>query len=93
MKRNLFITKSVIISRDSKTIKLEFDDDKKVIPISVINSLFLIGSQIELTNGARGLLLENNREIFFLVPKLQLGNEKNCINIINLSIKILIFKM
>lgn len=65
MKNNLFISQKVTIHRNNKQLKLVFENLSKDIPISIIENLFLIGSGITLTNGARSLLLENNKSIFY----------------------------
>jgi len=65
MKKNLFITQNCTIHREQKSLKVVLEDDTSTIPLSIIENLFLIGNSVKLTNGARGLLLENNKNIFF----------------------------
>lgn len=65
MQRNLFITQNCIIKREKKTLKVESKDGIKRVPLSVIDNVYIFGSSINLTAGARGLLLENNHDIFF----------------------------
>jgi CRISPR-associated protein Cas1 len=72
MKKNLFITQHCTIQREQKSLKIVFDDDSSTIPLSIIENLFIIGNSIKLTNGARGLLLENNKNIFFYTSSYKL---------------------
>jgi len=65
MKKNLFITQNCTINRDAKSLKIEFEDNITQVPLGIIENLFLVGSGIKLSNGARGLLLENNKMISF----------------------------
>jgi CRISPR-associated protein Cas1 len=62
--QNLYVLKEdVILKRENKAIKLEGSEIKKI-PVSMINGVFLFGG-VELTRGARNLLLENNKDIYF----------------------------
>jgi CRISPR-associated protein Cas1 len=65
MKKNLFITQNCTINRDAKSLKIEFEDNIAQVPLGIIENLFLVGGGIKLSNGARGLLLENNKMISF----------------------------
>jgi len=65
MKKNLFITQHCSIHREQKSLKIVTDEESSTIPLSIIENLFVIGNSVKLTNGARGLLLENNKNIFF----------------------------
>jgi CRISPR-associated protein Cas1 len=65
MKKNLFITQNCTIHREHKSLKIVLESEVKSIPLSIVDNLFLIGNSVKLTNGARGLLLENNKNIFF----------------------------
>ncbi len=65
MQRNLFVTQNCIIKRDKKSLKIELEEGNKIVPISIIDNVFIFGSAINLTSGARGLLLDNNHDIFF----------------------------
>ena len=75
MRKNLFITQNAVINRETKALKITIDDNSNKVPIGVIEDVFLMGNSIKLTNGARGLLLENNRNIFFIH---QVINFKGC---------------
>lgn len=61
MKRNLYITSNIELKRDGNILKI----DNKKIPISMVNNVMIMGNAT-LTNGARNLLLKNNRTIFFM---------------------------
>jgi CRISPR-associated protein Cas1 len=63
----LFVTKPVKLVREAKTLKI-IDDTTRKIPIRIISAVFLFGN-VELTQGARNLLLENNKEIYFFSSK------------------------
>jgi len=65
MKKNLFITQNCTIHREHKSLKIVLESEVKSIPLSIVDNLFLIGNRVQLTHGARGLLLENNKNIFF----------------------------
>ena len=65
MQRNLFITQNCIIRRDKKSLKIELEDSNKIVPLSIVDNVYIFGSFINLTAGARGLLLDNNHDIFF----------------------------
>lgn len=66
--QDLFITKPVKIIRESKMLKVEGEKHLKKIPINLIKSVFLFGA-VELTRGARNLLLDNNKDIYFFNEK------------------------
>jgi len=72
MKKNLFIAKNCIIHRNQKSLKIELDDSSNSIPLSMIENVFLIGNGIKLTNGARSLLLEHNKQISFYTSNYKL---------------------
>lgn len=65
MKKNLFISTNCTIHRHQKSLRVEIDNKSNTIPLSIIENVFLIGNGIKLTNGARSLLLENNKQISF----------------------------
>jgi len=66
----LFITKDVRIIRESKMLKIEGDSYYKKVPINLIKGVFIFG-KAELHRGARNLLLENNKDIYFFNHKAQ----------------------
>ena len=72
MRKNLFVTQNAVINRETKALKITIDDNSNKVPIGVIEDVFLMGNSIKLTNGARGLLLENNRNIFFYTSSYKL---------------------
>ena len=65
--QNLFITKKVKIIRESKMLKIEGEKLKKI-PVNLINGVYLFGN-VELTNGARNLLLEYSKDIYIFDTK------------------------
>jgi len=64
----LFVTKPIKIVRESKMLKLEGEEHLKKVPVNLIKGVFLFG-KAELTRGARNLLLENNKDIYFFNHK------------------------
>jgi len=67
MKKNIYITSNQDITRSNNILKI---GDRKL-PLSVINNLFIIG-YAKLSQGAKNLLLKNNRTIFYLNNKYEL---------------------
>ena len=65
MKKNLFISQKATLSRDVKSLKITLDEKEVKIPLGIIEHIFIIGSQINLTNSARNMLLEHNKSIFY----------------------------
>jgi CRISPR-associated protein Cas1 len=66
----LFVTKPVKLVREAKTLKIidiENNTSRKI-PLRIINSVYLFGN-VDLTQGARNLLLENNKEIYYFSSK------------------------
>ena len=64
----LFITKPVKIVRDAKTLKIVDENGSRKIPIKILSSVYIF-SKVELTDGARNLLLINNKDIYFFTHK------------------------
>ena len=65
---NLFITKPIKIVRETKMLKIEGEVGLKKIPVNLIDGVYLFGN-VELTNGARNLLLEYSKDIYFFNHK------------------------
>ena len=66
--QNLFITKPVKIVRETKMLKIEGEVGLKKIPVNLIDGVYLFGN-VELTYGARNLLLEYSKDIYFFNHK------------------------
>jgi hypothetical protein len=64
----LFVTKPVKIVRDAKTLKIIDENGSRKIPIKILSSVYIF-SKVELTDGARNLLLLNNKDIYFFTHK------------------------
>jgi len=66
----LFVTKPVKLVREAKTLKIIDIENKtsRKIPLRIISSVYLFGN-VDLTQGARNLLLENNKEIYYFSSK------------------------
>jgi CRISPR-associated protein Cas1 len=67
MKKNIYITSNQEITRTNNILKI----GEKKLPLSVINNLFIIG-YAKVSQGAKNLLLKNNRTIFYLNNKYEL---------------------
>ena len=65
--QNLFVTRDVKIVREAKMLKIEGEKLKKI-PVNLINGVYLFGN-VELTNGARNLLLEYSKDIYLFNNK------------------------
>jgi len=65
MKKNLFLSQKSNISRDAKSLKITLEEQEVKIPLGIIENIFIIGSQINLSNSARNMLLEHNKSIFY----------------------------
>ena len=72
MKKNIFIVQKCSIGREAKSIKLQLHEQSIKVPLSLVNNIFLIGGAIKLSNSARGLLLENNKSIFYYTSSYKL---------------------
>jgi len=65
--QNLFITKNLKIVREAKMLKIEGEKLRKI-PVNLINGVYLFGN-VELTNGARNLLLDYSKDIYLFNSK------------------------
>lgn len=65
MKHPLFITQNCKISRQLNQLLIEQESDKKRVPISVIESIFIFGNS-NISNSAQNMLLYNNIDIYYL---------------------------
>ncbi len=66
--QHLYILRNdVILKRDRKSIRIEGESNIRQVPVSMIDGVYLFGADI--TKGARNLLLENNKEIYFFSSK------------------------
>jgi CRISPR-associated endonuclease Cas1 len=64
----LFVTKKVKISRENRILKIEGESYLNKVPISLIDNIYIFGSAY-LNYGAKRLLLENSKEIYYFSHK------------------------
>ena len=66
--QHLYVLRSdVILKRERKSIIIDGESNIKRVPVSMINGVYLFGAEI--SKGARNLLLEYNKEIYFFSSK------------------------
>ena len=66
--QHLYVLRSdVILKRERKSIIIDGESNIKRVPVGMIDGVYLFGAEI--SKGARNLLLEYNREIYFFSSK------------------------